>query len=547
MNFARFVVVLFSVLSATLPVQAQSSERYRDLLTPSVRSGKLAGPAQFADSAKNGKISISLRDAILFTLENNSSIRVAETQIETQKFAVLNASSPFDPLLQGIANFNRYSYPGYSQLQGVGQSSSATLNSLSQTGQINYTETFKTGTNIQIGISSNKNSSNSQFYYFNPYFNSSLNLQFTQPLLRNFGKFANTATLIVARRGLTQSRASFEALVSDTILQVVNQYWSAVQARGNLEVSQESLKLAESSYNRDKKALELGALGPLDIYRSQSEMAARHVQVIQSEYAVTQAENALRLTIGLDQDAQFRSLPLDLTEKPEPSGQLLAANEEELLAKALSGRRELEAATAAVDIDQTNIRYAHNQLRPDLNLTGFYQTNGLGGNQYDLNTGQLIAPGGLSSSFGQLFGFGYPGYGGTLTLNWHIKNRAAQANLGTTLAARTHDLYSVRQTQEEIAREVSDAVHQLEEAKLAMEAGKASMDLAQKSLAADQRKYELGAETNFFVLDSQARVAESQLVLLQTQINYQLAKAALSHATGDVLETYHVQIDELAK
>jgi len=115
------------------------------------------------------------------------------------------------------------------------------------------------------------------------------------------------------------------------------------------------------------------------------------------------------------------------------------------------------------------------------------------------------------------------------------------------LAARTRDLYNVRQTQEAITREVSDAVHQLEEAKLAMDAGKASMDLAQKSLAADQRKYELGAETNFFVLDSQARVAESQLVLLQTQINYQLAKAALSHATGDVLESYHVQIDELTK
>jgi outer membrane protein len=547
MKFARLVVILLVALSGTLPVQAQSSEKYGNLLTPSVRSGKLAGPANFADFVKDGKVSLSLQDAILLTLKNNSNIRVAETQIETQKFAVLSAHSPFDPLLQGIANFNRYSSPGYSQLQGVGQSSSATLNALSQTGQINYTQTFRTGTNVQVGISSNKSSSNSQFYYFNPYFNSSFNLQLSQPLLRNAGVFANTAALVVARRELAESRAAFEALVSDAILQVVNQYWSAVQARGNLEVSRESLKLAEISYNRDKRALELGALGPLDIYRSQSEMAARRVQVIQAEYAGAQAEDALRLTIGLNQDSQQRDLPLELTEQPEPSGELISANEEELLAKALSSRRELEAATAAVDIDHTNIRYAHNQLRPDLNLTGFYQSNGLGGNQYDLTTGQIIAPGGLGSSFGQLFAFGYPGYGGTLTLNWHIKNRAAQANLGTALAARTHDLYTVRQTQEAITREVNDAVHQLEEAKLAMDAGKTSMDLAQKSLAADQRKYELGAETNFFVLDSQSRVAESQLVLLQTQINYQLAKAALSHATGDVLESYHVQISELTK
>jgi len=73
-------------------------------------------------------------------------------------------------------------------------------------------------------------------------------------------------------------------------------------------------------------------------------------------------------------------------------------------------------------------------------------------------------------------------------------------------------------TREEIVRQVSDAVHQLEEAKLTLAAGQSSLELARKSLAADQRKYELGAETNFFVLDSQTKLAQSELDLLQTQI-----------------------------
>ena len=109
------------------------------------------------------------------------------------------------------------------------------------------------------------------------------------------------------------------------------------------------------------------------------------------------------------------------------------------------------------------------------------------------------------------------------------------------------DLTAAQQARETITREVSDAVHQMEEAQLALDAAKTSYDLAQKSLAADQRKYELGSETNFYVLDSQARQAQSELVLLQTQVSYQLARAALNHATGDILEPYQVQIRELAK
>jgi len=547
MKLFRPALSLLSLLIAISPAWAQSPESYRGLLTPQVRTGKMAPPEHLKDYVKNGKLSLSVRDAILLALENNSNIRIDETQIETQKFTLLGAYQLFDPLIQSSLNVNRYSSPGYSQLQGVGESSSSTLNSLSQTGQVSYTQTFSTGTNILASVSSNKVSTNSSFYYFNPYFSSALNLQFTQPLLRNAGRFANTAPLIIARRTLQQSRASFEAEVNDSILQVIQQYWAAVQARDTLDVQQQSLKLAEVSYQRDKRAFELGALPPLDIYRSQSEVAARRVQVIQAEYALTQSEEALRFTIGADQDLQTHTLGLDLTEKPEPDGVPQEIDASAALATALENRPEIEATKDALAIDDTGIRLAQNHLKPDLSLTGFYQSSGLGGNQYNLTSGQLILPGGLGSSFTQLFGFGYPGYGGTLTLNLLVKNRAAQSALGTALVARTHDQYSGRAIREQIAQEVSVAIHQLEEAKLALEAGKVSFDLAQKSLASDQRKYELGAETNFFVLDSQTRLAQAELILLQTQVNYRVALAAVGHATGNLLDPYQVKIAELSK
>ena len=528
-------------------MQAQSPESYRKLLTPQVHSDKLAGPQHLADYVKDGKLSLSLEAAVRLAIENNSNIRIEETQVEARKFSLLGAYSPFDPTVQTIANVNRYSTPSSSELQGVGQSGSSALNSLTQIGQINYSQTFKTGTNIVGTVSSTKSSTNSSYNYFNPYFSSTLSFQFTQPLLRNAGLFANTASLRIARRTLQQSRASFEAEVNDAIYQTVTQYWAVVQARGNLRVEQDSLSLAEASYQRDKRALELGALPPLDIYRSQSEVAARRLQAIQGEYAVKQTEDNLRLTIGANQDAAIHAIALELTEKPEPEGELDSISIDDALKSALAGRPEIEVASDALANDETSIRLAHNHLLPDLELTGFYQSTGLGGNEYDLNSGALISRGGFGSSFNQLSGFGFPGYGATLTLNLPVRNRAAQANLGSALVSRHNDLYAARQTREEITLQVNDAVRQLEEAKLTLEAGKTSYELAQKSLAAEQRKYELGAETNYFVLDAQSKMAQADLDLLQTQVNYQVARAAVDHATGSLLKPYHIEIKELTQ
>jgi outer membrane protein TolC len=536
----KFRVVFCLVFIAHFSVQAQS---FRDLLRPQVRSPKLSSPQHLHDYLHDGKLQLSLHDAILLTLENNSAIRVQESQVESAKFNFLHAHQPFDPSLQSIFFANRYSYPGFSQIQGLG-----TFAQLSHQGQFTYNQTFSTGTNIQVQMNGNRYSTNSGFYFVNPYWNTSLNLQFTQPLMRNRWRFENRAPLIVAQRNLQQSRATLEAQVNDALLRVVRQYWDVVRGRGNLEVFQQSLDAAQASYQHDKRALELGALPPLDIYRSEAEVASRRVQVIEAEYALKQAEDALRFTVGANQDNYVAALDLDLTEKPEPSGDLKVIDVGTALQEALQNRPEVEAARHALEGDDVNVRLAQNHLLPDLSLTGFYQSSGIAGNQYSLTIpGQIVSRGGLATSFNQLFGFSYPGYGATVTLNLPIRNRAAQADLGSALVARHRDLYSEQQVREQITLDVNNSVHQLEVAKLTLEAGKTALDLAEKTLSADQRKYQLGSETIFFLLDSQTRVATARSNLLQAQIDYQNAVSAVDYATGSLLDAYQVQIAEISK
>jgi outer membrane protein TolC len=122
-----------------------------------------------------------------------------------------------------------------------------------------------------------------------------------------------------------------------------------------------------------------------------------------------------------------------------------------------------------------------------------------------------------------------------LQLRLPIHNSAAAADLGTALVSKRRSLYQMRSIQQSIATEVKNAVHDLEQAELVMTAAQTSRELAQKNLAAEQRKYELGAQTIFFVLDAQSQLSQAEQSVVAAQIFYQKALAEVDHATGSLL------------
>src|SRR5437870_13473771 len=151
-------------------------------------------------------------------------------------------------------------------------------------------------------------------------------------------------------------------------------------ARESPECQRKSLDEAHKSYEHDKKALSLGALPPLEIYRSESQVASQRVGVIQAEYALKQNADVFRQDIGADLDPAMRVLDLELTDQPAPTGELPSMDIATALARALANRPEFEAARQQLAGDELTIRLAHNNLKPDLEVSGFYAGNGLAGN-----------------------------------------------------------------------------------------------------------------------------------------------------------------------
>jgi outer membrane protein len=545
--FRHSVLALLALLYPALSLRAQEHPRLEEYLGIPARysaATPLPSPQGFQDHVVDGKLVLSLDDAIRLAFSNNTDIHLNHAQLESAENGLHRSRSPFDPSLVSSFNAERVKSPSFTQLSGA-----PVLSTLAQNTQIGYAQIFLTGTNFQTSFFASKLSSNSTFNFFNPSISTSFAFNISQPLLRGRGLFPNRAPILIARRNLLQAHASFESEVSDILFLTVQQYWIVVQAREDLAVQKKSFESAQRTYDHEKKALSLGALPPLDIYRSESQVASRRIGVIQAEYALKQAEDQFRRVIGADIDPAIRALDLELPDTATPEAGAAAPDIAAALEHANAHRADLEASRQQLAAYEMNLRLAHNSLQPDLRFSGNYSGNGLGGNQFDTTTvpPQLLVPGGLGDSLNQLFHFNFPAYGFALTLNLPIKNHAAEANLGDALVSRRRDQYQQRLTQQSITLAVSNAVHQLEQSLLTVEAAKIALDLAQKNLQAEERKYELGAQTIFFVLDAQTGIAQAEQSLVQAQVGYQFALAALDHATGDLLSRHHVQIEDSKK
>ncbi len=502
---------------------------------------ELQPPVRLSDFVVEGKLELSLKNYIDLVLANNPDVSIQKLSVEYQKNAIQRAFSVFDPAVLASFRATRQQTPSNSVLNGA-----ASLNQLTQPLSINYTQMLGTGTTYSVGFSDTKISTNSAFATYNPSYGSNLMFNITQPLLRGRGAYFVRLPITLARSHLKSSQYSLE----DQIMQLVSNaelaYWAVVEARESLLVQEKSLALADTSLKRSKRELELGAISSLEIYQPEANYANAELAVTQAKYRLQQAEDALRRQIGADLDPKTRDLPLVLTESVNPPTESATPDKEQVVERALARRPDLKTLAENLGADDLTIAQANNALLPDLSLTAQYGAFGQGGTFYakqnvfagDGTSSQIITavPGGFGDAWTQMFGFGYPTYGFGLTLRLPIKDRKASADLADAVVTKRLDALKLRSAQQNARLQVLQALSQVENSKASVQMAKVARDLAQKRVDADQKRYDLGTTTIFFLLASQNDLAAAESALVRESINYRRNILNLLQRTGELLE-----------
>lgn len=491
---------------------------------------QLAGPIRLADYVVDGKIELSLRSYIELVLANNTDIQLQKLLVEPSQNAITRAFSLFDPVLNANFNATRSDRPATNILEGA-----QIVSQLVQPAALNYFQTLQTGTQLQAFYNFNRFSTNNVNERVNPSYASNLQFRFVQPLLRNRGSYINRVPILAARSRLRSTEYATEDQLIRLIAQAENAYWDVVGARENLHVQEQALALADASLKRAQRELELGALSALEIYQPQAQYARAEIFVTQARYRLQQAEDALRRQISVDLDPDLRNLPIVLTEPLDVPSDNTQFDRERLVAEAERNRPDIRAQLAQLDVDEYQIKTAVNNLRPDLGLIGSYTTQGVGGRTLPFGGGPAI-PGGFADAWSQMWGFNFPVYGFGLQLRLPIKDRRASADYADAVVTKKADALRLRRLEQQTRLEVLNAISQVENSRASVELAKIAADLAQKRVEADQRRYDLGTITLFFLLASQNDLQQAQSELVNNAIQYRRNQLNLLLRTGTLLQ-----------
>jgi outer membrane protein TolC len=135
-----------------------------------------------------------------------------------------------------------------------------------------------------------------------------------------------------------------------------------------------------------------------------------------------------------------------------------------------------------------------------------------------------------------MFGFGLPTYGFGLTLSLPLKNRVAASNLADAAVNKKMDAFRVRVAEQGVRLQVLNAISTLESSRASVNLAKTARDLAKKRVDAEQKKYELGIDTIFFLLTAETDLTTAESQLVTQTINFRLSELALLRAAGTLLE-----------
>ncbi|MGQ9918387.1 MAG: TolC family protein [Bryobacteraceae bacterium] len=415
--------------------------------------------------------------------------------------------------------------------------------------QLQYSQNWATGTSAQLGYSSQRLKVNSLFFSLNPFTQASLDLQVTQNLLQGFGRSVNMRNILVQRNNLKVSDLQFRLQLIETVSSALNLYWDLVSFHYEVRARQQAVETAQKLLNDNRRMVELGTLAEIEVTRAEAQLYAARQDLVVAQTNLMQQEvilkNALSRTgVASPELAAVRIVPLDTMVKPddEPLPDL-----EKLVSEALEKRAEIQQSRLNLESNRMNLAGIKSSLRPSLQAFAQLTNNALTG---DLTTFGAVAGvpeifvGGYGNLWKQILRRKFPNYSAGFSLNIPLRNRAAQSDYAASLLEIRQNELLLQKNINQIRVDVQNAVIGLEQARARYEAAVKARELAEATLRADQKKYELGATTAFQIVQDQRDLAAAQSAEVQAMANYSHAKIALDQALGRTLEVHRISVEE---
>jgi outer membrane protein len=570
----------------------------------SIGKASFANSVRWNDLLKDGKIYLSLSDAIALTLENNYDIAIARYDLDIADTDILRASTgasllgvstgivantltgassatisgggpggttvgsggagsgasgltlttagagptpeTLDPSLTSTISFDRDHAPSTSFYSG----------GTSSTNQYNFSvaKGFVTGTNLQVAFNNEYASTSNSTQMYSPELYSSFKATVTQHLLQGAGIWVNKRFIYQAQNNRRITDSSFRQQILYTVNQIETIYWGLVETYEQEQAKERALEQSTKLLNDNKKQLEIGTLAPLDVVNAESTVSTDKQSLISAQIALNYQQQVLKQAIARNlNDQAITAAPVIPTDRvslesiPEEAEPV-----EALVQEAFQRRPELEQAMLTLRNDEINLKGARNALLPVFDVYGYYTGQGVAGS---INS-KCVAAGycsdtnvpstGYGTAVNHAFNDSAPDKGVGFNITIPIRNRLNQSVHARSLMEYRQAELRLAQWYTQIRMQVVNAKFALSNDRASVLAAEAARDYNKQSLDAEQTKLKLGASTTANVLMQQRNLASAEYNLIAAHASYAKDRAGLYQILAATLQHYGINLNEAA-
>jgi outer membrane protein len=467
--------------------------------------------------------------------------------LSTQTNIPLSNGSPipaFDPSL--FANYNwthQTVLNANTSTSGIG----ALQNNI-QTGNAGYQQGFSPGTNISVAFNNTEEFTNSPRNIVSPFISSDLALNVTQPLVRGFGRRLNRRFIRIGAAEEQITSLLFRQQLIEIVYGVVRLYTDLVALAEDVKVKEGTVAFAQKLLDDTTLQVQEGTIAPLELSRARAQVSGSRQDLINARGLVEEQEAILKNVItrrGVE-DAEVRNARIIATDSLSMPADEAGLALDQLLDQAYRNRPDLGQAEVQTKISEINLEGSRNNLRPELDLVGTAQNNGLAGQPVAVAVDPRFS-GGFGTVLDQIATRKNPTYAIGLNLTLPLRNRVAQADaLRDELQVRQTQIRE-RQLRNQVQLEVEDALIAMRRARASYEAAAETRALQEQSLGLEQTRYSEGVSTAFFVIQYESYVAQARSAEVAAKSAYLKARAALERAVGSILNTQGVSVEAAKK
>jgi outer membrane protein TolC len=434
----------------------------------------------------------------------------------------------FDPIVSATLQSDHAKFECTSIFCGTAQNTT--------TANFNYTQGLQSGTTVGVGFTNSRITSNNPFNIVSPSLASGFKFQLTQHLLQGFGFLPNDRLIRITKNNREITDVAFRLQIITSVDQIENLYWNLVFAYEDVRVQQEALAFAQKTLSDNQKQVQIGSLAPIEVVRAQNTVAADQQSLVQAQTNLDLQEllmkNALSRNLQDPQLANAEVIPTTTMALPQ---QEPISPTEDLVNQALQHRAELVESRIDLTNREISEKALKNALLPSLDVFVYYGGSGIGGNQNPVGTCGNGLPAGLCTPPGS---FPSSGYGTTLNklVNSAAPDKGAGFNLNIPIRNRQAQALQIRgqlefrQAQMRLQQIENQIRIEVRNAQFSVTQNRAAVQAAQAAVALARES--LNAEQKKFNLGASTStlVLQNQSLLATAESNLVSAQAAYEKA-----------------